>query len=54
MRTFAVRRRCHIVLLLSDGLSRKRVQEVTYASGEEVEVTLSRYRAEGVEGLIDR
>lgn len=46
------RRRCHIVMLLDDGLSRRRIQQVTHTSADEVENCLTRFRAGGVEGLL--
>ena len=47
-----VRRRCHIVMLLDDGLSRRRIQQVTHTSADEVKDCIGRFRAGGVEGLL--
>jgi hypothetical protein len=45
-----VRRRCHIVMLLDDGLSRRRIQQVTHTSADEVENCLTRFGPAGSRG----
>jgi len=41
------------VLLVDDGLTRRKVADVLYASAIEIETCLTRFREGGVEGLLD-
>jgi hypothetical protein len=49
----AVRRRCHAILLFDDGFSVRRVATLTSSEPDDVNDSLRRFRAGGVNALLD-